>query len=65
LNEEPGVHLFRTTLWLAAASGISQVFEYSTEYSSSKKLDLHSPRPRSQPQGSDLGLKCLALTARF
>jgi len=47
LNEEPGICLFWTTLWLIATSGIHRVLEYlirySIEYSSSKKLDLHSP----------------------
>jgi len=47
LNEEPGIRLFWTTLWLIATYGIHRVVEYSIrysiEYSSSKKLDLHSP----------------------
>jgi len=47
LNEEPGIRLFWTTLWLIATSGIHRVLEYSIrysiEYSSSKKLDSHSP----------------------
>jgi len=70
LNEETGVHLFRTTLWLAATSGISRVLEYSirysTEYSSSKKLDSHSPNwhhsdvcHTSQPAG-----ECCVVSAR-
>ena len=47
-NEEPGFRFFWTTHQRTlSTSGISRVLEYSirssTEYSSSKKLDLHSP----------------------
>jgi len=43
LNDEPGIHLFWTSLYLIASARISRVFLYSVRYSSSKKLNLHSP----------------------
>jgi len=53
LNEEPGIRNFWTTLWLIGTSGIHRVLKYSTrystEYSSSKKLNLHSPSAAASP----------------